>query len=161
MALFEVIERADDGVIERGAATSVNAFESFLKFGDAAGEILVEVQVVVVVEVDDKGFVVRIGGLNEGESGFVDAGTLVAHGAAVVNDQAHADGNIFTLKERKFLFSLVFENAEIVFLEAVNKSAAIVEHRGVENNQVDVYFYGAALLLGALIGRRRPGLGQR
>ncbi len=131
VALLEVIERADYGVIERGAAASVNAFESFFKFGDAAGEILVEVEVVVVVEIDDEGFVVRIGGLDESESGFVDAGTLVAHGAAVVNDQAHADGNVFALEERKFLLGFVLKDAEVVFLEAVNKFAAIIEHGGV------------------------------
>ena len=126
MALLEVIERADDGVIESGAATSVNAFESFLEFGDAAGEILVEVEVVVVVEVDDEGFVVRVGGLNESERGFVDAGTLVAHGAAVVNDQAHADGNVFAFENGKFLFGFVFEDAEILFFEAVNEFASVV-----------------------------------
>jgi hypothetical protein len=158
--LFEVIERADDGVIQRSAAASVNAFERFLEFGDTAGEILVEVEVVVVVEIDDERFVVRIGGLNESESGFVDARTLVAHGAAIVDHQAHADGNVFAFENGKFLFGFVFEDAEVFFLQAVNEFASVVENGGVENDEVDVDFYGAALLLGALTGRRRSGLGQ-
>jgi hypothetical protein len=160
VALLKVIERADDGVVERGAAASVNAFECFLKFGDAAGEILVEIEIVVVVEINDEGFVLGIGGLDESQGSFIDARALVAHGAAVVDHQAHADRDVFAFEEREFLFSLVFEDAEIVFLEAVNEFAAIVEDSGVEDDQVDVNFYGSTLLVGALIGRRRPGVGE-
>ena len=161
VAFFQMIERADDGVIERSAATGVNAFEGFLEFGDTAGEILVEIEVIVVIEIDDEGFVVRIGSLDESQGGFIDAGTLVAHGAAIVNHQAHADRNIFALEERKFLFGFVFEDAKIVFLKAINEFAAIIEYGSVKDDQADVNFDGAALLVDILIGRRRPGVGER
>ena len=156
-----MIERADDGVIERSAAARVNAFEGFLEFGDAAGEILVEIEVIVVIEIDDEGFVVRIGSLNESQGGFIDAGTLVAHGAAIVDHQAHADRNIFALEERKLLFGFVFEDAKIVFLEAINEFAAIIEDGGMKNDQANVNLDGAALLVDVLIGRGRPGVGER
>src|SRR5258708_18354324 len=107
-----MIERTDNGVVERSAAARVNAFEGFLEFGDTAGEILVEIEVVVVIEIDDEGFVVRIGSLDESQGGLVDAGTLVTHGAAIVNHQAHADRNIFALEQRKFLFGFVFEDEQ-------------------------------------------------
>src|SRR6266481_1378188 len=154
-----MIERADDGVIERSAAARVNASESFLEFGDTAGEFLVEIEVVVVVEIDDEGFVVRIGSLDESQGGFIDAGTLVAHRAAIVDHQAHADWNIFALEERKLLFGFVLEDAKIVFLEAINEFAAIIEDGGVKDDEADVNFDGAALLVDVLIGRRRSGLG--
>lgn len=160
VAFFQMIERADDGVIERGAAARVNAFEGFLEFGDTAGEILVEIEVVVVIEIDDEGFVVRIGSLDESQGGFIDAGPLVAHGAAIVNDQAHADRNIFALEERKFLFAFVFEDAEILFFKAVDKFAAVIEDCGVKDDQADVNLDGAALLVDILIGRRRPRVGE-
>ena len=156
-----MIERADDGVIERSAAARVNAFEGFLEFGDTAGEILVEIEVIVVIEIDDEGFVVRIGSLDESQGGFINPGTLVAHRAAIVDHQAHADRNIFALEERKFLFGFVFEDAKIVFLEAINEFAAIIEDGGVKDDEADVDFNGAALLVDVLIGRRRPGVGER
>jgi hypothetical protein len=134
VTFFEVIEGADDGVVESGAAASVNAFESFLQFGNTAGEILVEIEVVVVVEIDDERFVMRIGSLNESEGSFVDARALVAHRAAVVNDQAHADGNVFAFEKRKLLFGFVFEDTEIFFFEAVNEFAAIIENSGMQND---------------------------
>src|SRR6266436_1211077 len=89
-----MIERADDGVVERSAAARVNAFESFFELRDAAGEILVEIEVVV-------------------------------------------------------------------FLEAINEFAAIIEDGGVKDDQADVNFDGAALLVDVLIGRKRPGVGER
>src|SRR6266853_3471102 len=156
-----MIERADDGVIERSAAARVNAFESFLELRDAAGEILIEIQVVFVIEIDYEGFVVRIGSLNESQGGFIDAGTLVAHGTAIVNHQAHADRNIFALEERKFLFGFVFEDAKIVFLEAINEFSAIIKDRGMKDDEANVNLDGAALLVDVLIGRRRPGVGER
>jgi hypothetical protein len=156
-----MIERADNGVIERGAAAGVNTFEGFLEFGDTAGEILIEIEIVVVVEIDDEGFVVRIGSLDESQGGFIDAGTLVAHGAAIVDHQAHADRNIFALEEREFLFGFVFEDAKIVFLEAINEFAAIIEDGGVKDDEANVNLDGAALLVDVLIGRRRPGVGER
>src|SRR5712692_806922 len=85
---FQVVDRADDGVIESGAAARIDAFEGFLEFGDAVGEILVEVEIKIVVEVDDEGLVLWIAVFDEGDGGFVHAGTFVAHAAAVVNDQA-------------------------------------------------------------------------
>jgi hypothetical protein len=58
------------------------------------------------------------------------------------------------------LFGLVFEDPEIFFLEAVNEFAAIIEDGGMQNDQVDVDLDGAALLVGALVGGRRGGLGK-
>ena len=155
-----MIERADDGVIERSAAARVNAFEGFLEFGDTAGEILVEIEVIVVVEIDDEGFVVRIGSLDESQGGFIDAGTLVAHGTTIVDHQAHADRNIFTLEERKFLFGFILEDSEIFFFKAIYKFATVVEYGGVKDDEANVNLDGAALLVDVLIRRRRPGVGE-
>jgi hypothetical protein len=59
------------------------------------------------------------------------------------------------------LFGFVFEHAKIVFLEAINEFAAIIEDGGVKDDEADVDFDGAALLVDVLIGRRRPGVGER
>src|SRR5882724_2318387 len=155
-----MIHGADDRVVERGGTASVDAFKSFLEFGDAAGEILVEIEVVVVIEIDDEGLVLGIGSLDQSEGGFVDASALVAHGAAVVNNQAHADRNVFTLEYGKFLFGFVFKDAEIFLLEAVDEFAAVVEDGGVENDEADVDSEDAALLV-VLARWGRLGSGER
>ena len=116
VALLGVIHGADERVVESRAAAGIDSFERFLEFRNAVGEILVEVEIVVVVEIDDEGFVLGIAGLDESERGFVYASTLVAHAAAVINDQTHADGNVFALEDGKFLFGFVFEDAEIFLL---------------------------------------------
>lgn len=159
VAFLQVIDRTDDGVVERGAAAGVDAFEGFLEFGNAAGEILVEIEIVVVIEIDDERLVLLVGSLHQSESGFVDARTLVAHGTAVIDNQAHANGNVFAFEDRKFLFGFIFEDAEIFFLEAVDEFAAIVENSGVEDDQVNVHLDAAALAI-VLAGRRRLRIGR-
>jgi len=138
VTLFEVIERADDSVVESGAAARVDALKGFLQFRNVVGEVLVEVEVEVIVEIDDESFVLGIAVLDESEGSLVDAGTLVAHAAAIVDDQAHTDGNIFALEDGELLLDLIFVDAEILLGEAVNEFAAVVENAGVKNDEVDV-----------------------
>src|SRR5208337_479657 len=157
-----MVKRADDGVVERRAAASVNALQRFLELGNAVGKVLVEIEVKIVVEIDDKGFVLGIAGLHQGERGFVHAGAFVAHAAAIVNDQAHADGNIFALEEGELLLDFVFVNAKIVLREAFHELAAVVEDGGMEHHQADIQLDVAARLplAGILVGgwRRRDRL---
>jgi len=152
VAFFQVIEGADNRVVESGAAAGINTFEGFLKFGNTAGEIFVEIEVVVVIEVDDERFILRIGGLNESECSGVDARTFVAHGAAVVDDQAHADGDILAFEDGEFLLGFVFEDAEVFFFETFGEFATVVKNGGVEHDEIDVHANGAALAIG-LLGR--------
>ena len=59
------------------------------------------------------------------------------------------------------MFGFVFEDAKIVFLEAINEFAAIIEDGGMKDDEANVNLDGAALLVDVLIGRRRPGVGER
>ena len=93
-----MVERADDGVIQRRAAAGIDAFERFLQFLRIVGEIAIEIEVVVVIEIHDKDFILRIAGLHESQRRGVHLGALLAHAAAVVDHQAHGDGNIFASK---------------------------------------------------------------
>ncbi len=74
------------------------------------------VEVVVVVEVDDKGLVLRIAGFDEGERRGVYLQAFVAHASAIVDHQAHADGHVFLPKHGDFLLGFIFENPERVLL---------------------------------------------
>src|SRR5271167_294211 len=135
---FKMIERADNGVKERCAAARIDALERFFQLWNAIGEVLIEVEIKIVVEVDHEGFVLLVAGLNEREGRLVHARPLVAHAAAIVNHQAHADGNILALKGSEFLFHFIFEYPEAISGQTVGKLAAIVKHAGVKHHQADV-----------------------
>ena len=104
-----------------------------------------------------------IAGLHERDSGFVDARTLVAHAAAVVDDQAHADWQIFAAEDGQLLFDFVFEDAEIFRFQAIGEALAVIENGGVQDDKVDVDLDARALFasVGVLSGRRRSGCGNR
>ncbi len=128
-----------------------------------AGEILVEIEIEIVVEIDDESFILRIAGLHESNGGFVDAGTLVAHAAAIVDHQPHADGHILALEDREFLFHFVFEDAKIFRLQAIGETLAIVDDGRVQNDQIDVEsnFRPLPTDVGILAGRWRRAIGRR
>src|SRR5882724_893620 len=152
VAFFRVVHGADERVIKRRAAARIDAFEGFLQFRNAAREILVEVEIVVVVKIDDERFVLWIASLDERKRCLVHTRALVAHAAAVVNDEAHADGNVLAFEDRKSLLGLIFEHAEVFLLQAVYKSSAVVDHRRVQHDEIDVLFDDCARLL---LSRRR------
>ena len=152
MAFFCVVHGADERVIKRRAAARIDAFKGFFQFRNAAGEIFVEVEVVVVVKIDDERLVLWVAPLDERKRCFVHAWALVAHAAAVVNDEAHADGNVLAFEDRKFLLGLIFKHAEIFLLQAVDKTSAVVDHRRMQHDEIDVLFDDCARLL---LARRR------
>src|SRR5712692_10351027 len=154
-ALLQVVERADDRVVKGRRAAGINALQGFFHVADVAGEILVHVEIVVVVEVHHEAFVRRIAGAHEDQRRGVDALALVAHAAAVVNHQAKTHRNVFALEDREFLLHLVFKHAELFLFQSIGKAAAVVEHGRVQDHQVDVNLDPAFTL--ALGGRRlRP-----
>src|SRR5712692_1304920 len=161
-SFFKMVKRADDRVAQSGAAAGIDAFEGFFQLGNAAGEILVEIEIEVVVEVDDESFVLGVAGLHESDGRFVDAGTLVAHAAAIIDHQPHADGNVLALEDGKFLFDFVFEDAKIFRLEAVGEALTVIDDRRVQHQQVNVNLDAGALLtgVGILAGRRRRRIGD-
>ena len=71
------------------------------------------VEVILVVEIDDESFVLRIAGLDERQRRGIHLRALFAHAAAVVDHQAHGHRNIVAGENGNLLLDLVFENAEI------------------------------------------------
>ena len=60
MALLQVVERADHGVVERRAAARVDAREGLFRSLMVVGEVAVGVEIILVVEVDDESFILRV-----------------------------------------------------------------------------------------------------
>jgi hypothetical protein len=115
----------------------------------------------VVIEVDDERFILRIAGFHQRNGRLVHARALVAHAPAVVDHQAHADGNVFALEDRELLLDFVFQDAKILLLQAIGKAPAIIQHRGVQHHQVDVHANPRILPdRSRLAGRRRRRAGR-
>ena len=100
VSFFQMVERADHRVVERGASARVDALERGFHLLDVAGEIVFGVEVVVVVEIHHEGFVLRIGSLHEGKRCRVHLRPFVAHAAAIVDHQTHADRHVLLLEDR-------------------------------------------------------------
>src|SRR5271156_6518553 len=139
-----MVERADDGVIQRGAAAGIDALEGFLQFRDAVGEILIEIEVEIVVEIHDESFVARVAALHQSDGRFIHARAFFAHAAAIVDHQPHADGNVFAFENGKLLFNLIFKDTKIFLFETFGETTAIIQHRGVQDHQVDANGNGGA-----------------
>ena len=138
MPFFQVIERADDGVVQRRAAARIDALEGRSHFREVAGEIVLGVQIVVVVEIDDEAFVLRIGGLDERKRRRIHLRPLVPHAAAIVHDQSKTDRHVLLLEDGKLLLDLIFQHAEIFLHQSGHKHAAVIEHGHMQDDQADL-----------------------
>ena len=107
-----------------------------------------------LVEVDDENFVLGIAGAHKSHGGSVHLSALLAHAAAIVDDQAHGHGDVLPLKDGDFLRNFVFINAKVVFLEIRDELALVVGDRGMKYDHIDAGFDGVTLPL-IRRGRRR------
>ena len=77
-------------------------------------------------------------GICKSECGRNHFGALVAHAAAVVDDQADSGWAIFGLKYFYFLFSAVFIDVEIFRGQTGDRLAVVVQDSQVEKGNIDV-----------------------
>jgi len=149
-SFLQVIERTDYGIVERRAATRVNAFECRFHFIQVVRKIVLGVEVVVVVEIDDETLIRRIRGLHERKRGGIHLRTLVPHAAAIVDNQSEADRHVFLFKDGKFLFDLIFKHAEVFLLQPRNKNATVIQHGRMKDHQVHLGLNPVLALVGCL-----------
>src|SRR5207245_2696327 len=162
LGFFEMVKRAKDGIAHGGAAPGINAFKGFFELGNAAGEILIEVEIEIVVDVDDESFILGIAGLDYTDGSFVDARALVAHAAAIVDHQPHAYGHVLAFEDGQFLFGFIFKDAKIFRLEPIGEALTIINNGRMQDDQVDVHLDAGTLFagVGILTGGRRRGYGN-
>jgi hypothetical protein len=144
-SMGELIGGGDDSVVECGAAAGFDVAEAFAELIDVGGEVLVEEG--FVREVDDEGFVLRVGGADEIEGGGVDGCALVAHGAGVVDEDAEGDGDVGVGEGDDGLKSVVFEDVEVGLLEVEDEVAILIDDGAGKNDFVDVAGEGVDALL--------------
>ena len=98
--LLQVVDGHADGVPHGRAAARIDARQRLFHFLDVVGEVFA-VRVVeegFVVEVDDEDFVVCGWILDQRQRRRFHLGALVAHAAAVVDDQPHRHRHILALE---------------------------------------------------------------
>ncbi len=97
-----------------------------------------DIQVCFIVEVDDKHFVLRIRFAHHGHSSRFYAGAFVHHAAAVVNEDAQRNRNIFPPKNLDGLRLPVFENFESIAFQVGQQLALSIIHAGMQDHQASV-----------------------
>src|SRR5207244_1665250 len=66
------------------------------------------------VETDEEEFVLRIGRLEELDSGLLSLAEFVSHAAAVIEDDSDGDRNVFGREVHDLLLDVVFKDSEII-----------------------------------------------
>ena len=130
-----MIGRGNHRVVQRGAAARFNPLQRILQLGNLGGVVLVEE--VLFVEVHHEDLVLRIAGLHQVDGGGVHRRTLFAHGAGIVDDDAHRDGNVFAAERGDLLRLAVFEYGEVALGQVGDQTIVIVHHGGVQGDFVN------------------------
>ena len=73
--------------------------------------------------------------MHQRQRGRFDALALLAHTAAVVDNQPHGNGNVFALEILDLLRDAVFEDLEGALRKIRYQVAALVGNRDIERNQ--------------------------
>ena len=107
---LQVIGRGDYRVIQRGTAAGINLLQCVLELRDLIREVLV--QIVLVVEINDKSLVFRVAGAHEIDGSLVHSRPLIAHGTGVINHDSDRHGNVLAMKRRDVLRDPILENLE-------------------------------------------------
>ena len=113
-------------------------------FHDVGGKVLIDEG--LIGEVDDEGFVLRVGGFDQIQSGDIHCCALVAHGAGVVDEHAHRNGDVLVLEGSDGLLHAIFKDVEVILLQVVDDAAIVVKNAGIEYDLIDVAAKGEAAL---------------
>ena len=103
---------------------------------DVGGEILVEV--VLVVEVDDEDFIVRIRRTHQIQGCGIHLLPLLAHGTGIVDHDAHRNGNIFMAERSDGLGMSILVDVEVALVEVGDDALLVVDDGGVQHDFFDL-----------------------
>ena len=113
-------------------------------------------------EIDEEGFVLRVGETDQVERGFAHGGPLVVHGAGAVDEDAKGDGQIFVAEGGDCLGHTVLKDLEGVTRQGLDCTPVAVDHAGIQAHFADVgaerVGFAFALHLAFCCARRGSGL---
>jgi hypothetical protein len=86
----------------------------------------------VVAETYEKELVLRIGGLEKLQRGFLGLTDFVTHAAAEIEDDSDGNGDVFGREILDLLLDVVFEDTKVFWQEACNKAVMRVDNGHVD-----------------------------
>ena len=131
--LARVIERHRDRVAHGGAAPGIDTRQALLQFVHVVSER--HIQVGIVVEIDDKNLVLPVGVSHQFEGSRFYAGTLSAHAAAVINDEAQRNRYVFAAENLYLLRLPILKDFESTLIEIRYELSLFVGHTSMQDNQ--------------------------
>src|SRR5882724_5140912 len=131
-AFLQMVGRGDQRVVKRRAAAGFNFLQAFLQFLDVTGVILV--QVVLVIEIDDKNLVIFIAGANQIECSLVYTVALFAHRSGIIDDDSHGDRDVLVTDRSDGLGLAVLQNCVGALVEVRDNVLLVINHGGVEHD---------------------------
>ena len=92
----------------------------------------------MLVEIDHEYLILWIAGAHKRQGSGNHIRALRAHASAVVNHQANRDGDIFVTKRLNLLRDFIFIDLEVFLAESGDRSAFMVPHSCLQDNQVHI-----------------------
>ena len=106
------------------------ALQVFDIVGEAAHELC------SFVKADEKELIFWIGGFKELEGRFLRFAKFIGHAATEIEDDADRDRNVFGGEIRYLLLDIVFENAEVIRLQAGDNPVVGIGHSDVHEREI-------------------------
>src|SRR5580692_620260 len=139
-----------DGVVKRGSTAGFDLLQRLAQLINVAGELLIEV--VLVVKVDHKDLILRIAGPYQIQGSPVYLIALLAHRAGVVDHDAHRNRNILVPEGSNRLRLIILKDAEGALVQRRHQMVLVVHHRRVQHDFFDFLLEDK----NSAIGRRLP-----
>ena len=136
----QMIQGDKYGVVERGLASRGGMRNGQRKLVHAIRETGRRRQAKshLFVEIDDEHLIVGPTGLDEQARGFHHFRQLVAHAAAVVDDQSNGDRHVLMLKKADGLLYAVLEYLKVRLGEIGDKPSLAIAHGRVHDHKIDI-----------------------
>jgi len=136
---FQVIGGGVNGVVEGRAAAGIIFFQGFFQFANVGGEVLIKK--LFIIEVDDDDLVLGVAGTNQIEASLVHLLALLPHGAGVINDDSHGDGDVLMAEGGNGLLHAVFQNRKCGTVQVRDQVIFFVNHRRVQSNFLHAFVH--------------------
>ena len=90
------------------------------------------------IEIDNEYLIRGIAGAHECQGGGDHFGALRTHASTVVNHQPNGDGHIFVAERFNLLRDLVFIDLKVFLAESGDRSALVIPHGCLQNDQIRI-----------------------
>ncbi len=135
--LLQVVRRRDHGIVERRPAPRINLLQRLFQLQQIVGEILV--QILFVIEVHDKHFILRIARAHQIKRRLVHFAPFLPHRPGIVDHNAHRHRNVYVVKRNDVLRFAVFKDRKGAAIQRGDDVLLVVDHGSVQHHFVNIF----------------------